>query len=183
VKIKRFSISILKLLLSNSCIRFVVLSALYWSRMISSLLSYAKTFALFPEAMNSNSYIHWTVDVGYPKRIKLGKFVRVGPNSVLGGFGGIEIGDNVRMSRGVRLETGGLDFTASTPFPHISKPIKIEDDVWVGAQATILGGVSIGRGAVIGAQAVVTRSVAAFSVVAGNPARPIRTITKQASVT
>ncbi|PIW49973.1 MAG: acetyltransferase, partial [Zetaproteobacteria bacterium CG12_big_fil_rev_8_21_14_0_65_54_13] len=53
-------------------------------------------------------------------------------------------------------------------------PVCIGDDVWIGARAVILPGVNIGRGAVIGAGAVVTRNVAANSVVAGVPARLLR---------
>lgn len=54
--------------------------------------------------------------------------------------------------------------------PLIGKEVVIEDDVWIGAHATILKGVRIGRGAVVGAGAVVTRSVPEYSVVAGVPA-------------
>jgi acetyltransferase-like isoleucine patch superfamily enzyme len=53
-------------------------------------------------------------------------------------------------------------------------PVVIEDNVWIGMNATILKGVTIGRGAVVGAGAVVTKNVAARTVVAGNPARVIR---------
>ena len=53
-------------------------------------------------------------------------------------------------------------------------PIVIEDDVWIGAKSTILKGVRIGRGAVIAANSVVTSDVAAFTLVAGNPARVVR---------
>lgn len=58
------------------------------------------------------------------------------------------------------------------------RPVRIEDDVWVGTGAIILPGVHVGRGAVVGAGAVVTRDVAAGTVVAGNPARPVRTLTE-----
>ena len=51
--------------------------------------------------------------------------------------------------------------------------MKIEDDVFVGAYATILKGVTVGRGAVIGAASVVTRNVPAYEVWAGNPARKL----------
>lgn len=58
--------------------------------------------------------------------------------------------------------------------PGENKDVVLEDDIWVGARAVILKGVRIGRGAVIGAAAVVTKSVAPYCVVAGNPARPIK---------
>jgi acetyltransferase-like isoleucine patch superfamily enzyme len=58
-----------------------------------------------------------------------------------------------------------------------SAPVRIEDKVWIGFNAVILKGVTIGEGAVVGAGAVVTKNVPAYTVVAGNPARPIRELT------
>lgn len=55
-----------------------------------------------------------------------------------------------------------------------SKEINIGNDVWIGQSAIILSGVTIGNGAIIAAGSVVTRDVAAFTIVAGNPAKPIR---------
>jgi maltose O-acetyltransferase len=55
-------------------------------------------------------------------------------------------------------------------------PVVIEDDVWLGTNAVVLPGVRVGRGAVVGAGAVVTRDVPPFVVVAGAPARVIRTL-------
>jgi maltose O-acetyltransferase len=52
-------------------------------------------------------------------------------------------------------------------------PINIEDDVWIGARAIVLKGVTIGKGSIIGAGSVVTKNVEPYSVVAGNPARVI----------
>jgi len=61
--------------------------------------------------------------------------------------------------------------------------ITIEDDAWIGAGAIILDGVRIGRGAVVGAGAVVTRDVAPHTVVAGVPARLVRRIQRQRAAT
>jgi maltose O-acetyltransferase len=55
----------------------------------------------------------------------------------------------------------------------IAKPIVIRDYVWIATGATILPGVTIGRGAVVGACAVVSKSVEPLTIVAGNPARPV----------
>ncbi len=68
------------------------------------------------------------------------------------------------FERGVKLDTSRVS----------SAPIVIEDDVWIGARSTILKGVRIGRGAVVAAASVVTRDVAPFTLVAGNPAKVIR---------
>ncbi|MEV7663036.1 DapH/DapD/GlmU-related protein [Paenarthrobacter sp. NPDC089316] len=54
------------------------------------------------------------------------------------------------------------------------REVVIEDDVWIGARAIILPGVRVGRGSVVAAAAVVTKSVPPFSVVAGNPARVVK---------
>jgi acetyltransferase-like isoleucine patch superfamily enzyme len=56
-------------------------------------------------------------------------------------------------------------------------PVMIEDKVWIGFNAIVLKGVTIGEGAIVGAGAVVTRNVPAYTVVAGNPAHPIRELT------
>lgn len=58
----------------------------------------------------------------------------------------------------------------------ISAPVVIQDNVWIGRCAMILKGVTIGRGSIVGAGAVVTNDVAPFSVVVGNPARIVKTI-------
>ena len=67
--------------------------------------------------------------------------------------------------------------TARTDIPMIDqgfiapKPVAIHDDVWIGARVIILPGVTIGRGSVLGAGAVITREVPEYCIVAGNPAK------------
>lgn len=106
----------------------------------------------------------------------LGERVIIGANVSLGAHSPITLGDDVRISRDVIIETAGLDFsTGQPPYKHVSKPIIIEKGVWIGARAIILGGVTLGENAVVAAGSVVSRSVEPGQLVAGIPARPIRT--------
>ena len=84
----------------------------------------------------------------------------------------VVIGERVCINDGVRILTGSHDVFDSS-WKHIKKKIIIDDYVWIGMNAIILPGVSIGRGAVIGAGAVVTKSVAPGNIVVGNPARAL----------
>jgi len=93
----------------------------------------------------------------------------------------IEIGDHCFVASGVRMadfDGHPLDAAARRrhqPTPAESvRPIKIGNDVWIGEGAAILKGVELGDRVIVGTRAVVTRSVPADSIVAGNPARVIR---------
>lgn len=67
-----------------------------------------------------------------------------------------------------------IDITVDEKLPENDMPVIIEDDVWVGANVTILKGVTIGRGSVIAAGAVVTRSIPPYSIAAGVPAKVLK---------
>jgi putative colanic acid biosynthesis acetyltransferase WcaF len=86
----------------------------------------------------------------------------------------IDVGDRTIIGQSVFLCTGSHDLDADN-FHLVTKPITIGSYVWIATGATILPGVNIGDGAVIGAMAVVSRDVPAGAVVAGNPARVVRT--------
>ena len=105
------------------------------------------------------------------------ELLRIGDNCAIGRVtmqlhARVTIGNNVVINDGCQLITGTHDIHS----PHwelIAEPIVIEDYAWIATDAMLLPGVTIGRGAVVGARAVVTRSVEAYQVMAGNPARPI----------
>lgn len=107
------------------------------------------------------------------------KSFRMGQNSVVNGNcrldtrGGITIGDNVSVSSDVIILTADHDLNA-TDFSGSTRAVVIEDYVWIGTRATILPGVSIGKGAVIAAGSVVTKNVEPYNVVAGVPAKFIK---------
>lgn len=118
---------------------------------------------------------HWNVDFKYPHNIRLGDEVVIGVNVSLGAHSQIEIGHRVRISKEVQIETAGLDFLAGPPpYEHKSKPIVIEDGVWIGTRSMILAGVRIGANSVIAAGSIVTRDVPPHSLAAGIPAKVIR---------
>lgn len=99
--------------------------------------------------------------------------------AVINALGEICIGDHVLLGANVQIFDNDFhslnwedrhDISAK---PGNSRPVRIENDVFIGTGAIILKGVEIGRGAVIGAGSVVTKSVEPFSIYAGNPARKV----------
>jgi maltose O-acetyltransferase len=84
----------------------------------------------------------------------------------------IRIGNCVVINDGVKLITGSHDIHSPT-YEHVFASIVIEDYAWIATDAMILKGVTIGRGAVVAAGAVVTKSVRPLAVVGGNPAKEI----------
>ena len=118
----------------------------------------------------------------FTPNLRIGSYVNIGDHSHLSCINGITIKDNVRMGRKVFItdnahgvSEGSLLDMRPNIRPLASKgPIVIEENVWIGEMVCILPGVTIGRGAIIGANAVVTHDVPAYSLVAGNPARVIR---------
>jgi len=110
----------------------------------------------------------------------MGDFSYIGCNAVLGaGGGGIQIGNNVLIGQGVSIHSENHNFKNAHQLIReqgISyKGVVIGDDVWIGSKSVILDGVMIGTGAVVGAGSVVTRSVPAYSLVVGVPAKVIGT--------
>jgi acetyltransferase-like isoleucine patch superfamily enzyme len=118
---------------------------------------------------------HWNADLKYPKNIVLGDNVVIGVNASLGAHSPIYIGDRVRISKDVQIETAGLDILSGPPpYRHQSKPIFIDEGAWIGTRSIVLGGVHIGAYAVVAAGSVVSRDVPPRTLVAGMPARVIR---------
>ncbi len=114
----------------------------------------------------------WGPDEG---GISVGIDAYIGPNSVLFGAAGIEIGDAALISPGVVITSHQHSFrrtdVAIRKQPLQTGRVVIERDVWIGANATLLPGVRIGAGSIVGAGAVVTSDVPPGVVVVGVPAR------------
>ena len=108
----------------------------------------------------------------------IGDHTRIGLHNTI--IGPVEIGNNVNLAQGITVTA--LNHNFSDTDKRIDEqgvstnPVTIEDDVWVGANAVILPGVTIGEHCVVAAGAVVTKDVPPHSLVAGVPAKVIRQI-------
>ena len=109
--------------------------------------------------------------------IRVGRNVFINQACMLNDIGGIEIGDDVMIGPRVSLLTTGHPLDPGRRRRQIvAAPIAIERNVWLGAGATVLQGVTVGSDAVVAAGAIVTRDVPPRTLVAGVPARVLREI-------
>ncbi len=107
-------------------------------------------------SIGADCFINYGVSIGCTEAITIGDRCRIGPYVMI-----------------VDTNFHDLYDRALRPMP---KAVLIENDVWLGAKATVLPGVTIGRGAVVGTGAVVTHDVSPFSVVAGVPAKVVKVL-------
>ncbi len=122
--------------------------------------------------IGAGTSIHTGLKLYDPSGIIIGKDTIIGEDAVLDGRGAIVIGNHVAFASGVMVYNSQHDIR-DPQFIAITKPVHIDDYVFVGPRAIILPGVHIGKGAVVGAGAVVTKDVAPGVVVGGVPAAPI----------
>lgn len=123
------------------------------------------------------------------KHVNIEKGARFGTQISLGDYSGIGVNaflaNHITIGNDVMMGPGCMMFTSNHGFADVSvpmwkqpfsdpKPIVIGNDVWIGARVTIMPGVCVGDGSVIGAGPVVTHDVPPYSIVAGNPAKVIR---------
>lgn len=108
----------------------------------------------------------------------MGDNSNLGPYGYIGCSGAVKIGNNVMISPRVSLYAENHNFSdVKTPMKEqgVSKSfVIIEDDCWIASNSIILAGVTVGKGSVVAAGSVVTKDVAPYSIVAGNPAKVIK---------
>lgn len=139
------------------------------------------------QSTHFSEHLYLTAWLKYSKTddvmISIGKKCDFGAFNHITAINKIIIGDNCLTGKWVTISdnnhgTTSLDDLCLPPIERkvVSKgPIIIGNNVWIGDKATILGGVTIGDGAVVAANSVITKDIPAYSVVVGNPARVIKT--------
>lgn len=142
----------------NQVIDYVVYGWTAWR-------TYCRIRLWFP-ASNGLS-ISLSTQFKYRENIHLGHHISIGPGVIIGAQSPVVMEDFVRISQNATIETASLDLTQPLPYPHVSRPILLKRGVWIGANAIILGGVTVGECAVVAAGAVVTKDVPPYTVVVG----------------
>ena len=109
--------------------------------------------------------------------IEVGNNVLIQKGVVINGQGGLAIGSNVAISFNTTIWTIEHRYMNANAIPHddhvLMRPVRINDNVWIGANVTVTPGVEIGEGAIIGLGAVVISDVRPLAIMLGNPARAI----------
>lgn len=127
---------------------------------------------LFGENLGENSYVAAPISGACVSRVKIGKDVFINSGMLAMARGGITIEDGAQIAANVQLISNNhdpYDLSVLT-----CKPVLIKEAAWIGAGATILPGVCVGRHAIVGAASVVTKDVPDYAVVVGNPAKVIK---------
>lgn len=116
------------------------------------------------------------LQINYGKHTKIGKNVFINFDCVFLDLGGITIEDNVLIAPKVSLLTEGHPTAIEDRHSLIPKPIHIKKNAWIGANATILQGVTIGENAIVASGSVVSKDVPDNTIVGGIPAKFLKTI-------
>jgi putative colanic acid biosynthesis acetyltransferase WcaF len=127
---------------------------------------------LFGARIGSSVNIYGSAVITMPWNLEVGDWSALGEGVLIYNLGPVSIGSRVTVSQRAHLCAGTHDHT-HRDMPLLKPPIRIDDDAWICADAFVGPGVTVGAGAVVGARAVAVRDVAAWTVVVGNPARPV----------
>jgi acetyltransferase-like isoleucine patch superfamily enzyme len=129
-------------------------------------------FKIVGVKIGRGSVIHMGAKFFNPKGVEIGDDTMVGDNAFLDGRDKLKIGNHVDIASQVLIYNSEHDLNAPD-FHAVNEPVEISDYVFIGPRAIILPGVKIGKGAVVAAGAVVTKSVFDFAIVGGVPAKVI----------
>ena len=143
-----------------------------WVGLVPSHLFRLLVYKLSGIKIGRGSRIHIGARFFYPANVEIGQGTIIGDNIFLDGRDKLIIGNHVDIASDVMILNSEHDIN-SEDFRAVTAPVEIGDYIFIGPRAIILPGVKIGRGAVVGAGAVVTKDVADFAIVGGVPAQVI----------
>ena len=140
-----------------------------------SVWSLGKVWVLraFGAKIGKGTVIKPSVSIKHPWFLEIGDHVWLGEHLWIDNLARVRIGSHACLSQGAMLLTGNHDYKAVT-FDFQCHPIVIEDGAWVGAQATVCPGVTVGRGAVLAVGSIATKDLEPFGIYQGNPAQKVR---------
>tara|TARA_R110002126_G_scaffold155833_1_gene302900 strand:- start:3255 stop:3842 length:588 start_codon:yes stop_codon:yes gene_type:complete len=124
---------------------------------------------VFGAKVGQSAHIFPTVHITIPWNLTLGDYCAIGDHAILYALGPIAIGARSTVSQGAHLCAGTHDWR-QPDMPLITKPISVDDDCWIAADAFIGPGVTIGTGSILGARSVTMRDLPAGVIAVGNPA-------------
>lgn len=122
--------------------------------------------------IGNGSTIHMWASFFQPKNVSIGEDTIIGDHAFLDGRAPLRIGDHVDIASEVMIYNSEHNIE-SEDFHATEAPVEIDDYVFIGPRAIVLPGVRVGKGAIVGAGAVVTKDVEPFSIVGGVPAEKI----------
>ncbi len=118
------------------------------------------------------------VEISRPQNFKIGRTSTLKSATYIDCDGGVEIGEYFHTGRGLTIFSSNHKYDNDKFIPYsterIRKKVVIEDFVWCGANVTILPGVRLGEGSIIGAGSVITKDVPPFAIACGNPAKVVK---------
>ncbi|MDF5689756.1 WcaF family extracellular polysaccharide biosynthesis acetyltransferase [Aquirufa aurantiipilula] len=128
---------------------------------------------IFGASIGKHVVIKPWVKIKFPWKLVLGDYVWLGEEAWIDNISEIKIGNHVCISQGALLLTGNHDYKKSS-FDLISKGIVVEDGVWVGAKATVSGGVVLGSHSVLTVGSFTSKDLAPYTINQGNPAQVVK---------
>lgn len=114
------------------------------------------------------------VNIKYPWKLTIGNYAWIGENVWIDNLDQVEIGNNSVLSQGAMLLCGNHNFK-KTSFDLITKPILIEEGVWIGAKSIITGGVTCKSHSVLVVNSVASNNLEEYTIYRGNPAEKVKT--------
>lgn len=150
---------------------FAKIIKLYWK------LTSAKTIKGIRKR-GENVVISYPIIITKPENLQLGNNLYIGPDAWISTYGNVTIMDGTIIGPRIKIYTGNHNYNSDTLLPYdeitIAKNVIIKENIWIGGDVTILPGVTIEEGAIIGASTVVTKDVPKGAIMGGNPGKILK---------